>query len=232
MLTVHSCANAQRNECCFLLKAKLWISLKDSVLLTPGCSPSPKLWFINHTFCTQVSFLLPWSHFFRPPILTSDMCVFVRTDFAWMSLHGIGHYFSLKVTKIFPLCPHRVVMPIQSHTPGLPLPLEKSWGVWGRAGTFCHLYRFLGIKTSLPKSKVVKSSKCLTDTIGFAEQFGTNERQAELTVKEVDALDSASVSAHPSSGIRYRSLLDLGNNKATPCTSICTSLGQPVAGAL
>lgn len=46
----------------------------------------------------------------------------------------------------------------------------------------------------------------------------------------VGALDSASVSAHPSSGIRYRSLLDLGNNKATPSPSICTSLGQPVAG--
>lgn len=48
----------------------------------------------------------------------------------------------------------------------------------------------------------------------------------------MDASDSASVSAHPSSGISYRSLLDLGNNKATPFTSVCTSSGQPVAGAL
>lgn len=119
MLTVHSSANTQRNECCFFLKAILWISLKDSVLLTPGCSPSPALWFINHTFCTQVSFLLPLSQFFPTPILTSDMCVFVRTNVAQMSLHGIGPYFSLKVRKIFPLCPHRVVMPIHSHTPGL-----------------------------------------------------------------------------------------------------------------
>lgn len=101
-----------------LLKAILF-TLTESVLLTSGCSLSPASWFINHTFCTQVSSLLPLSQFFPTPILTSDMCVFVRTDFARMSLHGIGPYFSLKVRKIFPLCPRRVVMPIQSHTPGL-----------------------------------------------------------------------------------------------------------------
>lgn len=107
----------------FFLKAILfnhfWITLKDGVLLTPVCSPLPALWFINHMFCTQVSFLLPLPPFFQTPILTLDMCVFVRTDFVWMSLHGIGHYFSLKVTKIFSLCLHCVVMPIHSHTPGL-----------------------------------------------------------------------------------------------------------------